>query len=112
MINTLRIHILKDGLRPTKRVAQRRYIASNGAIAKRDQHLRSLAYDLDEVQVLFVCDRPFNQGDIDVLRVVFYIHEWTEDHIRFPSQVDQPFIQIKKRHMTTRTATEPDSCKL
>jgi hypothetical protein len=89
-------------------VPHARDIRGYGAVAQRNEDLRSFA-DLENfLGILLAAHGAFNEHHVYIVRIFLRIHEWTVDEVHLPQDIDEPFIHVEQGHVTPRAAIEPD----
>ena len=79
------------------------------AIAKSDEDFAARAHCAQYVLIVLIADRAFDNAHIH-LRDFLHVGDRAGGELDKPGQVNQPLIQIEKRHMAAGTAPQPGGC--
>ena len=64
---------------------------------------------MNDLQIVLVANRPFDEAYIHVFGIFLHVHHGTEDKVGLRGEIDQELVEIEERHVAAGTAAEPDS---
>ena len=60
------------------------------------------------MEIVLRRDRPFDETDVDVGRVLLRVDERAVDDVRALGDLEQALIHVEERHVAARAAVKPD----